>query len=466
MNKLRILQSLSLSLLLLCSVLLGLSQDKQRFSSESYVSNDGLTVEQLVELAKKHRLDLMALKQNLEIAKAKILQARLFPNPTLDVEYASPRFLGGEPEKDFSVGISQNFETAGKRRKRTQIASLELSKIEADISVLERKIAAEVRMAYVEALAKARQLDTLEKLIQANEQIILLTEARMKQGDVAPLDVNLIKVETDKLRSQALLTKNELEIKILQLKNLVGIDLSESIKIRPQSQRPPRLDLGLTDLMDIALKERADLKTLRLQEEIAGKKIGLAKANAIPNVTGSLQFSTKKQIVDLPPNINGVGLDKDKELKFGVSIEIPIFNRNRAEIISATSEMVQSRYNREYLESLIKQEVTIAYRKYRAAAERLVLYGSQIIPRSEANLQSIKSAYNFGEFSVFEVIAEQRKLLEFVTEYNDSLREYYASIVELESAIGTNIPANAFSVDSLIPYDEKVFGDTTKQKQN
>ncbi len=466
MNKLRILQSLSLSLLFLCSILLGLSQDKQKLSSESYVSNDGLTVEQLVELAKKHRLDLMALKQNLEIAKAKILQARLFPNPTLDIEYASPRFLGGEPEKDFSVGISQNFETAGKRRKRIQIASLELSKIEADISALERKIAAEVRMAYVEALAKTRQLDTLEKLIQANEQIILLTEARMKQGDVAPLDVSLIKVETDKLRSQALLTKNELEIKILQLKNLVGIDLSESIKIKPQSQRPPRLDLSLTDLIDIALKERADLKTLRLQEEIAGKKIGLAKANAIPNVTGSLLFSTKKQILDLPANINGVGLDKDKELKFGVSIEIPIFNRNQAEIISATSEMIQSRYNREYLESLIKQEVTIAYRKYRAAAERLVLYGSQIIPRSEANLQSIKSAYNFGEFSVFEVIAEQRKLLEFVTEYNDSLREYYASIVELESAIGTNIPANAFSVDSLIPYDEKVFGDTTKQKQN
>jgi len=466
MNKLRMIQSLSLSLLLLYSVLLSLSQDKQRLSSESYVSNDGLTVEQLVELAKKHRLDLMALKQNLEIAKAKILQARLFPNPTLDIEYASPRFLGGEPEKDFSVGISQNFETAGKRRKRIQIASLELSKIEADISALERKIAAEVRMAYVEALAKARQLDTLEKLIQANEQIILLTEARMKQGDVAPLDVNLIRVETDKLRSQALLTKSELEIKILQLKNLVSIDLSESIKIKLQSQRPPRLDLGLTDLIDIALKERADLKTLRLQEEIASKKIGLAKANAIPNITGSMQFSTKKQIVDLPANINGVGLDKDKELKFVVSIEIPIFNRNQAEIISATSEMVQSRYNREYLESLIKQEVTIAYRKYRAAAEQLVLYGSQIIPRSEANLQSIKSAYNFGEFSVFEVIAEQRKLLEFVTEYNDSLREYYASIVELESAIGTNIPANAFSVDSLITYDEKVFGDTTKRKQD
>mgnify|MGYP000123801755 FL=1 len=464
MNKLRMLQSLSLSLLLLCSVLIGLSQDKRRLSSESYVSNDGLTVEQLVELAKKHRLDLMALKQNLEIAKAKILQARSFPNPTLDVEYASPRFLGGEPEKDFSVGISQSFETAGKRGRRIQVAVLEFSKTQVEISELERKIGAEVRMAYVEALAKARQLDTLEKLIQANEQIILLTEARMKQGDVAPLDVSLIKVETDKLRSQALLTKNELEIKILQLKNLIGIDLSESIKIKPQSQRPPRLDLGLTDLINIALKERPDLKILRLQEEIADKKIGLAKANAIPNVNGSLQFSTKKQIVDLPANINGVGLDKDKELKFGVSIKIPIFNRNQAEIISATSEMVQSRHNREYLESLIKQEVTIAYRKYRAAVERLVLYGSQIIPRSEANLQSIQSAYNFGEFSIFEVIAEQRKLLEFVTEYNDSLREYYASIVELELAIGTNIPANAFSVDSLIPYDEKAFSNATKQK--
>ncbi|HMS42112.1 MAG TPA: TolC family protein, partial [Pyrinomonadaceae bacterium] len=109
----------------------------------------------------------------------------------------------------------------------------------------------------------------------------------------------------------------------------------------------------------------------------------------------------------------------------------------------------------EFLESTIKRDVAIAFRKYRAAAETLTIYAVQIIPRSEENLKSIRAAYGFGEFSIFEVVNEQRRLTENVTGYNQSLRDYYNALNELETALGTTIPPTGLTpVSSILPSED------------
>ena len=70
------------------------------------------------------------------------------------------------------------------------------------------------------------------------------------------------------------------------------------------------------------------------------------------------------------------------------------------------------------------------------AAEKLVLYSTQILPRSEENLRTVRAAYSLGEFSVFEVVNEQRRLTENLAGYNESLRDYYKALAEIETALG------------------------------
>ena len=435
------------------------TQTPIKLTSVEFIAQDGLTVERLIELGSQRRSDLLAARQRLVIAEGRLQQARLRPNPTLDAEYGSPRFTGGEAESDFSVGVSQTFEPGGKRKQRVAVAELELQQIRAEITAIERQITVEIRTAYTNALAAARQLDVLEKLIAADEEIVRVTEARLKEGDVAPLDVNLVKVETNRLKVQLIQAKSELETQLINLKTLTGAGTAESIILAPQPERPPRLDLGLNELTGIALKERADLQAARLGEQLGTARINLAKANAVPNVAGSIKFSRSKGLIDLPERIGGgFALDKDNELTFGVSIDIPIFNRNQGEIASATGEQIQAARTRGFLESIIRRDVAVAFRKYRAAAEALVIYSTQILPRSEANLQTIRSAYGLGEFSIFEVVNEQRRLTENVTGYNQSLRDYYNALNELEAALGTTIPATGFAPvsQSVLPDKELI----------
>ena len=431
------------------------NQPSVQLTSAQFIGQNGLTVERLVEQGFNRRADLQAARQRLAIAEGRVRQASLRPNPTLDAEYGSQRILGGEPESDLSIGVTQFFETGGKRSKRVTVAELELQQARAEVTGLERRYAAEIRQSYTNAIAAARQLDVLEKLIAVNEETVRVTEARLKEGDVAPLDANLVRVENDRLKVQAIQARSELETSLLEIRMLAGFDVAENIRLAPQSERPPRLDLGLGELTDIALRERADLQAARLGEQLGTARINLAKTQTIPDVSVGVRYSRSKEIFDLPETLGGKLTDRSNELSFGVSVEIPVFNRNQGEIASATAEREQAIRNREFLEATIKRDVAVAYRKYRAAAEALVLYSTQILPRSEENLRSIRAAYGFGEFSVLDVVAEQRRLTENVTAYNQSLRDYYSALAELEAALGTTLPVSGFAPNSTSVLPDK-----------
>jgi cobalt-zinc-cadmium efflux system outer membrane protein len=178
-----------------------------KLTSATFITQDGLSIERLIELGGSRRADLVAARQRLAVAEGRLRQAGLRPNPTLEAEYGSPKFLGGEPESDLSVGVSQTFELGGKRGKRVAVAQLEFNQARAEVLAFDRQFAAEIRQSYTNVLAAARQLDVLEKLVAADDEIIRVTQARLNEGDVAPLDLNLVRVESDRLKIQIIQSK-------------------------------------------------------------------------------------------------------------------------------------------------------------------------------------------------------------------------------------------------------------------
>ncbi len=428
-----------------------------QLSSSQFFGSDGFTVERLVESGFNRRADLLAARQRLAIAQGNLTQAGLRPNPTLDAEYGSPRFLGGEPESDFSIGASQIFETGGKRRKRVTVAELQLAQARADVLALERTFAAEIRFAYARVIASARQLDTLENLILANMELVRVTNERVQEGDVAPIDLNLVQLESDRLRANVITTRANLEGELISLRALVGLNPSEPLQLARLSDTPPRLELSLAEATNIALRERADLQSARIGENLGNARIRFAESLATPNVAASVRYSRNKGIIDLPESLgaNLNAIDRDNELTFGVSVELPIFNRNQGQIASAVGEREQAVRQREFLEASIRSQVALSFRRYRAAAESYVLYATQIVPRAEENVRSVRAAYNLGEYSVFDIVNEQRRLIESQTELNEALANYYAALAELERVLGTTIPARGFAPEGVSVLPDK-----------
>ena len=415
----------------------------EQLTSRQFVGPAGTTVEQLSDAAFARNRELLAARQTLEIAKGRLLQAGLRPNPTLDVEQTTDALTGRQGEGNMGFGVTQVFELGGKRNKRVAVAQLEYERSVAEVRTLERQVAAELRSAYAQALAAAQQLNTAEQLIALNRELVRVTEARLKEGDVAPLDLNLMGVEVDRLRAQAVQSRADLEGQLVTIRTLAGFDLTESLTLAPVLEHPPLLGMTIGAATEIALRERADLQAARIAEELGDARLGLAEAQRTPNLATSMRYSRSRSVFDKTPV--GTLNDVDHLLTVGVSIEIPVRNRNQGEIAAAVGEKTQAKYRREFIETIVKRDVALAFNRYTAAAQMLAIYGGQVLPRAEENLRTIRAAYGFGEMPVMDVIAEQRRLVENQTQYNAALRDYYTSLAELERALGKPLPTSAFS---------------------
>ncbi|HMV46167.1 MAG TPA: TolC family protein [Blastocatellia bacterium] len=414
-----------------------------QLTSRQFIGPAGLTAEKLAEEAFARSRELLAARQTLEIAKGRLLQAGLRPNPSIGVEQTTDYLTGRSGEGNTGVGVTQVFELGGKRSKRVAVAQLEYDRAVADVRALERQIAAEIRSAYAQALAAARQLDIAERLIALDQELARVTEARLKEGDVAPLDLNLVRVEVDRLHAQSVQSRADLTAQLVTLQTLAGFEPTEPLTLAPALERPPSLELTVAAATEIALRERADLQAARIAEELGDARISLAESQRTPNLAASVRYSRSRSVFDNTPI--GVLNDVDHLLTAGLSIEIPLRNRNQGEIAAAVGERAQAKYRREFVEAIVKRDVALALNRYTAAAQSLAIYGGQVLPRAEENLKTIRAAYGFGEMPVMEVIAEQRRLVENQTQYNAALRDYYTSLAELERALGKPLPASAFS---------------------
>lgn len=396
----------------------------------------GTSSSDLVRRALSSNGELAAARIEIERARARLRQAGLRPNPTLDVEQKSGRYTGSRGESETSVGIALPLELGGKRRRRIELAQAELEAVEAEVADRERRLAAEVRSSHVEALAALRELETTENLNHLDLQTTRFVEARVNEGETAPIELNLLRVEVDRLRSRRALVEGRLKASLLRLKNLAGIPAAEPLRLREELSSPvlPAPPASLEAAIEIALRHRPDLKLARLNEEVAQAGLSLARANSTPDVTAFSRYTLNRSSYEDTPV--GVRNDRDRLLTFGVSIEIPVFNRNQGAKAESAAAISQAKTRREFLESVVRSEVESAYARYEAARAAVATYEQGVIARSHDNIRVVRAAYELGQFSITDLLNEQRRLVDSQRDFTETLSEQYRALADLQTALG------------------------------
>ena len=100
---------------------------------------------------------------------------------------------------------------------------------EADVESRTAQLAYEIRAAYSEVMGERHKLKVLTDLIALNQETLRLTEARVKEGDVAPLEANLLKVEISRAGVSRRSTQGRLVSAENELRRLVAMDQSTGI---------------------------------------------------------------------------------------------------------------------------------------------------------------------------------------------------------------------------------------------
>ena len=399
----------------------------------------GASSNDLVRRALASNGELAAARIGIERSRARLRQAGLRPNPTLDLEQTTGRFTGAPGETERSIGVAVPIELGGKRRRRIELAQAELEASEAEVADRERTLSAEVRANYAEALAALRELEITEGLNNLDLQTTRFVQARVNEGDTAPIELNLLRVEVDRLRSRRALIEGRLKAGIIRLKSLAAVPPEEPLRLREDLATPvlPAPPASMEAAIEIALRSRPDLKLARLNEEVAQAGLKLARSEGVPNVTAFSKYTVGRAVFDDTPV--GVLVDRDKLLSFGVSVDIPVFNRNQGAKAEFAAAISQARNRREFLESVVRSEVQSAYARYEAARVAVSTFEQGVIARSNDNIRVIRSAYELGQFSITDLINEQRRLVDSQRDFTEALADQYRALADLQSALGMPI---------------------------
>jgi outer membrane protein, heavy metal efflux system len=396
----------------------------------------GASSTDLVRRALSSNGELAAARLAVARARARVRQAGLRPNPTLEFEQTTGSLTGSPGERETSIGVALPLEVGGQRRRRIELAQAEMEAVEAEVADRERRLTGEVLAAYSEALSALRELEITEGLADIDLQTTRFVQARVNEGESAPIELNLLQAEVERLRARRALVEGRLQVSLLRLKNLAGIPQQEPMRLRegiatPLLKAPPA---SLETAVEIALRTRPDLKLSRLNEEVARAGLQLARAQGRPDLTASARYSTNRSTFDDTPV--GPLTDRDRLLTVGVSVGLPVFNKNQGVKEEATLAITQAERRREFQEQLVRTEVASAYARYEAARAAANTFEIGVINRSTDNIRAIRAAYQLGEYRITDLLAEQRRLLDTQREFTEALTERYRALADLQTAIG------------------------------
>ena len=403
-----------------------------------YNAQDGVSIKELIKRALESNLELTAARLEIEKAKARLQQARLKPNPTLEFEQQSGRLIGNGGEGSFSIGASLPVEIYGRREARINFANIEIEASEAEVRNRERALTANILTNYSSALGALRELESLEKILELDLQTARFVQIRVNEGEIAPLEFNLLQAEIERLRARHQLAEGKLQSSLTQIKLLAGIPFDESIQLREQITTAilPALPSTSELALEIALKTRPDLFLAQIEEQAATAGLRLIRAQSKPDLTAYTRFSQGNSSIDLPTG--SFPQQRDRRLSFGVAIGIPIFNKNQGAKAEAEISIKQAQQRREFTERAIRSEILSAYQRFEAASRAVSTLQNAAIPRSTENVETFRRVYEIGEIKITDLIAEQRRLLDMNRDLTDALTEKYRAQADLQIAFGAS----------------------------
>lgn len=351
-----------------------------------------ITLAAALEQANATSPTIAASEARFRAAEALARQAGLQPNPEASVEvenFAGTGPYSGLSGSEVTFGFSQLVERGGKRGARRAIASaqrdlalLALSRTRADVRFAVQTAFAELRAAEDRAVLARENATRAEQFVQT--ATVLVDAGR--DPPLRQLRAEALRAEAD---AEAVRTFGELLAARRMLQVLTGNEDDALSAIADNSQSSPPQVTGQLSTLDVRIAEAA--------VAAAQAQVDLARADAVPDLTAS-------------GGVRRFSDGRDAGFVVGLSMPIPIRNRNRdgieaaqAEALAAESELLIARIdaNRGIYDASIALQ---------AADARLEVLAGPNLEQAEEALRLATIGYNSGRFTLVELLDAQSAL--------------------------------------------------------
>jgi cobalt-zinc-cadmium efflux system outer membrane protein len=399
----------------------------------------GLTLDLAIQQLLRDNLELRSRFLELPSARADILTAGLRANPILFadgqlVPYGRyNRDRSGGPTQ-YDLNVSHPLDLSGKRQARMLVAKRAENVLEAQYQDVVRLQIDNLHTAFLDVLASRETVRLAEASIRGLDRLLEISDTLFEKASLTRPDVVRARLQLEAAKLGLAESSQKLRLAKLTLANLLRIpaEEAESLEIKgalaQQSITPPSRE----ELADLALHTRPDLAAHRLGIGRAEADVQLAKAEAFQDIYVLYQPYTFQ---DNSP----VGLKSSTSWALGVTVPVPIFNRNQGGVARAKLNVTQTRIELSALEQKVVAEVIAAERELANSRGLLERLESDLLPSARQARDDALRLFSSGEQDAITFYNAQRNYNDAVRQYRDMLIRHRRSMLRLNTAVGLRL---------------------------
>lgn len=386
-----------------------------------------ISLENAVDIFVKNNHDIQIFRKEALKTRADLITANEHPNPTLQTSYEfldinhrlSDTARGSNAQA--TVILSHPFETAGKLKKRVDLATKNISLSDFNLEDSIRRQLLILLDAYYTVLLDQTNLSNAEENSIAYSKIVDIAKAKLEHGFLSQLDYQKILLQridyTREIENNKLVLVQDKETLALLL---ALPDTNFEIEYRPDSFLLPSIKTLYANVLN-----RPDCKAAKKNQEVANSVLVLEKANAVPNLSVGFEYASFGPSYEPLAGVN-----------FGIAI--PIYDRNEGDIERARIGTLQSINIYDKVVRTAQSEIAQSYQE--------VLSTQKVYDQMTEGFLAAKDLKDKQEkifalkgMSILEFLDGQKSYREFQKSLNESQFNLYMAIGHLKLNSGLDL---------------------------
>ncbi|MGJ8658986.1 TolC family protein [Cellulophaga fucicola] len=261
---------------------------------------------------------------------------------------------------------------------------------------------------YLQALYSKENIVIAESNLASSEKEVLRAKARLDAGTIALNDYTEAQSQAATNKYNVIAAKNEYQQYIIVLKQLLELQPMQELEIETISNEDSALNLELNrvELYNKALDFLPELRASTVNIAANEKELAIAKGGYLPTL--SLVGSMGSGYTSINDNTFSDQFNINFNQKLGLSLNIPIFNRNqtKAAVETATINIEKAEIQKQITEKEIYKKVETTYQNALSAQEQ-VIASEASKNAAEESYKLAQKKYELGGLSTTDLVISQ-----------------------------------------------------------
>lgn len=357
---------------------------------------------------------------NVDANKALIKQAKLWNNPVLNTDQviaADGRFfpygkdVNGVTGGQYYIQLQQLIETAGKRGKQINIATTNEQISELQLEDLLRNLRLQLRTDYY-TIAQQLNNKTLyqNQLVQLNN-LFNGMQAQFNAGNIAQIELLRVQAILVMLQQDITDLDKSIENSETDIRTLLRLNTNVFVKPSDTTVNLFAPSLSMDSLIQTAKENNPYYLLQQKQYVLQQQNLFYQKALRVPDVTVAPNFDRNSNFA---PNYFGLG----------ISLPIPLFNKNQGNIQSANFNVKQQQATVSNAEKELENNVFNAYQNLLLSLKQNSAEQKDFYEKYNAMFQNMLKSYQQKQISLLTFV-------DFVTDYTNLQQRFYQQQLNL-----------------------------------